>query len=275
MSTLVTGPRGLLGSEVCSVFGAEATADDVDITDEAAVATAIQRAQPEWVINCAAYTAVDAAENDWEKCYLVNAAGPKILARSAKNAGARLLQVSTDFVFDGEKRRPYVETDAPNPLNFYGASKLLGEALALEENEATVVLRSAWLFGAGGECFPKKIIHAAREKRPLRIVYDQVGSPTYTKDLAIAISQLVGRDVDGGIYHYANSGEASWYDLAKAALESAGIAHELQPVPSSDWPAPARRPQYSVLSTGKIKSIGLDEPRHWKESLYEFIRTQA
>lgn len=277
MHVVIVGGSGLLGSEVVQAAhyrGWEIEVprrSELDITDDRSITAYFLHVQPDWIINCAAYTAVDDAESDKDKAYQLNAFGPYWLGRVAQWTDARILQISTDFVFDGEKREPYTEDDAPNPQTVYGASKLQGETSLMDARPQSIIVRTAWLFGAGGKCFPRTIIEAAKAGKPLRVVDDQVGSPTYTQDLAAAITHLVELNPDAGVYNIVNSNVASWHQLATATLAAADIEAEVVPVKSSEFPRPAKRPAYSVLSTEKYQSLGLSPLPNWADAVRRYV----
>lgn len=286
MRILITGSSGQLGSDLAPLLvnsGHDVTgygSASLDVTDKAKVSEAVREARPEVIINCAAYTKVDLAEKERERAFSVNGAGVGNLAGAAADSGARLIHVSTDFIFDGAKGLPYVETDAANPLGVYGASKLEGERAAARLKEH-VIVRTSWLYGVAGNNFVKTVLKYAAEREELRVVYDQVGSPTWTGDLAGAISAIVeamGQDrMEYGIYNLSNEGVASWYDFAQAIIEE-GATHgvdlkckRLSPILTHEYPTPAKRPRYSVFDKTKIKkTLGLTIP-HWRVSLRRMI----
>lgn len=208
------------------------------------------------VVNASAYNAVDAAETDESGAFAVNAHGPAELARLARAMGARFFHVSTDYVFSGKLGRPYTEDDTPDPLGVYGKSKRAGEQAVLAANPDAIVIRTAWLYSEYGRNFVKTMLTLARQGRALKVVNDQIGTPTYAGDLADVIIGLAGRtDVEGGIYHYAGADVMSWFDLAAAALE--GLPCDLTPTDSSGYPTVAPRPQFSVLACRKLEDLGL------------------
>ena len=228
---------------------------------------------PACVINCAAYTAVDKAEAEKEKAFLVNREAVGALAAACRSAGTRLIHISTDYVFDGNSALPLKEGDATGPVNVYGASKLLGERLAMENNPETVILRTSWVYSEFGNNFVKTMIRLMREKESVSVIDDQIGSPTYAADLASAILRIAcgGRFVPG-IYHYSNEGEISWYDFARAIKDITGSGCRVNPIPSSQYPTPAKRPAYSLLDKGPIKkTYGIGIPG-WRESLEICLR---
>jgi len=266
---VVTGAGGMLGHDLLDALtGREVTAltrADLDITDPAAVRAALRGADV--VINAAAYTRVDDAESDEASAFAINATGAGILADAAAAVGARLVHVSTDYVFDGSGTEPYAEDTPRRPLGAYGRTKAAGEELVLRHPEVYVV-RTAWLYGEHGGNFPTTMLRLARERESLSVVTDQVGQPTWSRDLADAIVRLLDTDAPFGIYHGTNSGTASWFDLARAVFELAGLDPErIQPTDSSAFTRPAPRPAYSVLGHEAWRAAGLTPPRDWHAAL--------
>ncbi len=275
MRLLITGAAGMLGRDVCTAAGAaghEVTAlahGELDITDADAVVASVGGARPHAVINCAAWTNVDLAERSIEAAAEVNGDGAGNVARAAAAAGAWTIQVSSDYVFDGRKAEPYVESDPVNPLSAYGHSKLAGErAVAGAARDCHTIVRSSWLFGTGGPCFPATILRLAAERDELIVVDDQVGCPTFTGHLADALVQLSERRV-GGIVHVAGAGQCSWYEFARAIVEGAAIASDVRPAKTADMARPAPRPAYSVMGTERPSEAPLLP--HWREGLAEFM----
>ena len=283
MKILVTGVTGQLGGEVATAFkrlGHEVVATDrqtLDFLQPAQAAALVRSQQPDWVINCAAYTQVDKAESEPAAAFTVNRDTPAQLAQAVAEYGGRLLQVSTDFVFDGRQTRPYVEDDAPNPLGVYGRSKLEGEQAVLVALPTATLLRTAWVYGAHGHNFVKTMLRLAGEGRPLRVVSDQIGTPTWTSDIVTAITALVDRQVSG-VFHFTAAGETSWHGFASAILEEASrIGFEIktdsvEPIPTTDYPTPAARPAYSVLNTEKIKPLLSAPVPGWRDSLKNMLQ---
>jgi len=253
---------------------------DFDITDYDLVCNTLVKVRPDVIMNCAAYTDVDACESERDRAEQVNARGPGNLARAAKLIGARLVHISTDFVFDGEKGLPYVEEDPVNPLSVYAESKASGEKAIVESGLAAYfIVRTSWLYGPGGKNFVDTITRLAKEHDTLRVVSDQVGCPTYTEDLAQALWSLVSlHDTHYGIYHYANEGQCSWYEFAQEIIsqlrkkgDSLTVKNTIA-IEGKDYPQPAKRPAFSVLSTEKIRqATGIRIP-FWQESLKSYIR---
>jgi dTDP-4-dehydrorhamnose reductase len=244
---------------------------ELPVEDSAEVNGAVAQARPDWLINCAGYTTVDQAETERERAHLVNAIGPAHLAAAARRAGARLLHLSSDYVFDGRAQRPYREDDAPAPLSMYGRTKLAGEqAVQTALPEAHLIVRTQWLFGVGGPNFVATILRLARERPRLEVVNDQRGHPTYATDLATALWRLVACDARG-VVHCANEGVASWFDVALAAVAAAGLATTIEPCSTSDMPRPAQRPEYSVLDCTRYTALVGAPLRPWKEPLAEYV----
>lgn len=281
MKILVTGSNGQLGSELKELsekHRAEFVFTDkhtLDITNVAAIESFFANQRVDIVINGAAYTAVDQAESDTEAAFLTNATAVGYLAAACKKHGAKLIHISTDFVFDGMKQKPYEEQDATRPLNTYGKSKLQGEQLCRQYNPDAIIIRTSWLYSSYGHNFVKTILRLSAEKKVLRVVDDQRGSPTYARDLAKAILLIIGHEKGmstSGIFHYSNLGECSWFDFASEIIALTDRNCSIVPIPSSEYPTPARRPHYSVLSKNKIVgTFGLTIP-FWKDSLKECLK---
>jgi dTDP-4-dehydrorhamnose reductase len=289
MRILITGAAGMLGTDARRIFseqGHHVFATDVepaavngivplDITDSHAVRTLFAELQPEFVFHCAAYTHVDGCERDPDLAYKVNALGTWTVASAAEAVGAALVAVSTDFVFDGTKRSPYTEFDAPNPISQYGASKLAGENLARSSCRRCYIVRTSWLYGVHGKNFPYTVISLAKTKPELPIVADQFGTPTYTVDLVNAISEIISTGLYG-IYHVSNRGETSWEGFAKAILAKTNLAHvPVVPITSDDYAqrfgSPTKRPPYSVLRRYALELMGRDTLRSWEDALDAFL----
>lgn len=278
MKILVTGSNGQLGSELRvlapGITGMEFLFTDyneLDITDEAQINAFFAAEKPAWVINCAAYTAVDKAESEPEAAMRLNADAPAILAKAAKKSCAGMVHISTDYVFGGEGYRPYRETDTASPKGIYAVSKRRGEELVLQENPDAVIVRTAWLYSVYGHNFVKTIINKGREKGELKVVADQIGSPTWAADLATAIITLIKAGVKSEIIHFTNEGACSWFDFAKTIVEISGINCKILPTDTAGYPLPAPRPYYSVLDKSKFSTLtGLNIP-WWRESLKKCI----
>jgi len=274
-SVAILGGRGMLGSDLavaCARRGFEVRAYDLpefDILNTGQVTEAIDGADA--VINCAAYTNVDGAENQRELAHRVNGEAAGQMGRLAADSGKWVLHFGTDFVFDGESDRPYAETDAPNPINEYGRSKLAGEQLLAQSGCSHCIVRLEWTYGTHGNNFVTKIIERARASGQLKVVNDQVGSPTATTEVAGVACRLLEQRVEG-LFHFANSGYASRFDVAKYIAEQCSLAAEVLPCRTSDYPSPARRPLNSRFDCSKIQAL-LGEPiRPWQESLASFLR---
>ena len=271
MRWLVTGANGMLGTDLVDLLrsqGEDVTAasrSTLDVTSADAVADAV--VGHDVVVNCAAWTAVDDAEEHEGEALVVNAEAPRLLARAAATAGARLVQVSTDYVFDGSAGSPYAE-DAPlSPVSAYGRTKAAGETAVRDEHPGGhLVVRTAWLYGAHGGCFPKTIARVARDRGEVKVVEDQVGQPTWTADVAATIVALVQADAPAGTYHATSSGRCSWYDFAQQVVVAAGLESSVvQPTTSADFVRPAPRPSYSVLGHDALTALGLDPIGDWSD----------
>lgn len=287
MKVWVTGAQGMLGGHFVDLLtnrGLDFVATgsrDLDITKTGDVAGFISAQKPTHIINCAAYTDVDKAETEKERAYLINAVGPQILGKAARRPGIKVIHFSTDYVFDGEGTTPYLEDDPCSPLSVYGSSKREGEERLLEESPQALIIRTSWLCGFPGKNFIETMLRLMSTKEAIRVVDDKRGRPSFCRDLAEAALPSADRS---GIYHFANSNETSWYEFAReirvAALE-AGISLKIEridPIQSTDYPLPARRPTYSVLSTSKIESLTKQVPRSWQAALREYLlrrRTQT
>jgi dTDP-4-dehydrorhamnose reductase len=278
MRIMVTGAKGMLGSDVVEVLAADHDVtgvdfDDFDLTDLPAVSKAMQAVLPDLVVHCAAWTDVDGCERDPNRAFQQNVGGTWNLATAAAETGARLVYISTDFVFDGAKREPYTEFDAPNPLNTYAASKLAGEEAVCRLVPRHYIVRSAWLFGRRGRNFVGTILNAATTRDELQVVSDQFGSPTYTLDLARAIRDLIPSGaLFPGTYHLVNSGVCSWAELAEEALRVAGSATRVEPISAAQWPSPTKRPPYSALRSRWLELQGIPPLREWRAAVESYIK---
>ena len=278
---LVTGCNGQLGNEIqllapkyedsCNFFFTDI--NELDITNRKAVYSFIEQNHIGIVINCAAFTAVDKAESNEELCNLLNNEAPGYLAEAVASVGGTMLQVSTDYVFDGTSCIPYKEEDATNPQTVYGRTKLAGEENVIRSCAGSMVIRTAWLYSTFGNNFVKTMIRLGKERDALGVVFDQLGSPTYARDLACAIMQIVEKGIVPGVYHFTNEGVCSWYDFTRAIHRLEGINDcKVSPIHTEDYPVPAKRPHFSVLDKSKIKkTFGIDI-RWWEDALKECIK---
>lgn len=282
MKILVTGADGQLGTDLCRLLHQQAhevlspSLDELDFLRPDSIVEQVTCHRPDWVINCAAYTQVDQAEQDADRAFAINRDAAATLARSVRETGASLLHISTDFIFDGEQAVPYKEDAAAHPLSIYGQSKWEGERAILEIDPAALIVRTAWVYGVHGANFVKTILRLAAERPVLKIVADQVGTPSWTQDISSALLTLMHRQ-QTGIYHYTNAGQASWYEFACAIVDEARSAgfdlqvEDILPIPTEDYPVPAARPKYSVLDKSKISPL-LGQPiPHWRTSLKKML----
>ena len=279
MNILITGCNGQLGNEMQlleqlhpehTYFNTDVA--ELDITDREAVTRFVSDNQIDGIVNCAAYTAVDRAESDEELARRLNAEAPAYLAYAVGQRGGWMIQISTDYVFDGTNHTPYVETDDTCPNSVYGRTKLTGELNVLMLCPRSVVIRTAWLYSTFGNNFVKTMLRLGREKQELGVIFDQIGTPTYARDLARAIFAVIGKGIVPGTYHFTNEGVTSWYDFTKAIYRLAGITTcHVRPLHTAEYPTAAARPHYSVLDKTKLKQVyGIDIP-YWEESLSECI----
>lgn len=272
---LVTGAGGQLGSELRDIARdlpgysfLFVTRDELPIDDADSLSMFFKENEISCCINCAAYTAVDKAETEPEQAFAINAEATGKLAAICKAAGSRFIHISTDYVFDGTGTVPYKEEDAVCPINIYGASKLKGEELALKNDPGATIIRTSWVYSPYGNNFVKTMMRLMKERESINVVNDQWGRPTYAADLAAVIMKLVEEpSAPSGIYNYCNEGVISWYDFAIAIKELTGSHCQVNPIPSSAYPTPAKRPHYSVLDTNRIRQqLNIDIPG-WKQSL--------
>ena len=282
---VVIGATGQLGSDLVRTFDQPGelvalSTRDVDILDSARTRSMLETLRPTCVINTAAYNLVDRAEDDERSAFALNAEAVGTLAAICQAAGARLVHFSTDYVFDGAKRTPYLETDSPQPVSVYGESKLAGERLALERCERSVIFRVCGLFGLAGSLgkgkgnFVETMLRLAREGRPLRVVSDQVLCPSYTLDLARKVWKVLPK-VAHPVYHLTNAGQVSWYEFARRALELVGVTADLTPVTAAEYGARARRPAYSVLAHAHLAALGEDDLRPWDAALPAYVAERS
>jgi dTDP-4-dehydrorhamnose reductase len=266
----MTGAYGMLAADVIDALRAAGVTelvltdrDELDILDADAVALAV--ATCDLVINCAAFTAVDAAEDQEELAHAVNATGPGILARAAAAAGARMVHISTDYVFSGDATEPYAEDTPMDPAGAYGRTKADGETAVRESGADALILRTAYLYGRGGPCFPKTIARAGRERGALSVVDDQIGQPTWTRDVAALMVRLLEADAPAGTYHATSAGQGSWFEFAKEIVASAGLGDIVSPTDSSGYARKAPRPAWSVLGHGATEALGIEGIGDWRE----------
>jgi dTDP-4-dehydrorhamnose reductase len=279
LKALVTGAFGQLGREIVALLGPESAwsggRGELDVARDEEVRALVDRVRPDVVFNCAAYNQVDRAEAEPGQALEVNALGPLVLARAARSVGALLVHFSTDYVFDGRSARPYREDDLPRPLGAYGVSKLAGEHLAASARGECLTVRTSGVFGRGGSrqkggSFVDRIVARARSGQPLRVVSDQVFSPTYAPDLARGALELV-RAGARGLVHVTNGGSCSWHDMAVAALSLSGLDVPVAPITAASLEQPAARPAFSVLDNARAHSLGLTALRPWKEALADSL----
>ncbi len=279
MNILITGCNGQLGNEMQllekehsqhTYFNTDVA--ELDITNQDAIEKFVGENKIDGIVNCAAYTAVDKAESDNQLCTALNTEAPAYLAAAIEKRGGWLIQISTDYVFDGTKHTPYVETDTPCPDSVYGSTKLAGELGVSKFCSRTMIIRTAWLYSTFGNNFVKTMLRLGKEKPELGVIFDQIGTPTYARDLAVAIFTAIEQGIQPGVYHFSNEGVTSWYDFTKAIHRIAGIhTCHVKPLHTAEYPTPANRPHYSVLDKTKIKqTYGIEIP-YWEESLAECI----
>ena len=272
---LVTGANGQLGKElrVLAEFFDDhqfvfAAREDLPIQDAAQVAQYFAQHKPAWCVNCAAYTAVDKAESDRETAFAVNATATGILAAACSRQKTKFIHISTDYVFDGQSPVPYKEDAPTNPISVYGASKLKGEELCMQENPDSIIIRTAWVYSGFGHNFVKTMLRLMKERSEINVVNDQVGAPTYAADLARCIIHIITtKQWVPGIYHYSNKGRISWFDFAVAIAEFTHSNCAVNPIPTSLYPTPAKRPAFSLLDTHKIRETFHCEVPDWKDGL--------
>ncbi len=280
MKILITGCNGQLGNEMQllekenpqhTYFNTDVA--ELDITDQAAIEKFVEDNEIDGIVNCAAYTAVDKAEDNEALCQRLNAEAPAYLAHAVGQRGGWMIQISTDYVFDGTKHTPYVEDDETCPNSVYGRTKLVGELNVQKLCERSMIIRTAWLYSTFGNNFVKTMIRLGKERPVLGVIFDQIGTPTYARDLAVAIMTAINEGIVPGIYHFSNEGVTSWYDFTKAIHRIAGIKEcQVRPLHTAEYPTPANRPHYSVLDKTRIKTVyGIEIP-YWEESLEECIK---
>ena len=284
-SILLIGCNGQVGSQLQKILQPytnliAVARPEVELAQPETIKCLVEQWKPQIIINAAAYTAVDKAESEPELANKVNALAPQVLSEEANKSQALLIHISTDYVFDGKSNRPYQENDLTNPLSIYGETKLAGEQAISSICSNYLILRTAWVYGSGGKSnFVKTMLRLGSQKSELKVVSDQIGSPTWATDIAQTIAMLITKDQPkSGIYHYTNSGVASWYDFAVAIFEEAKLLgfplniERVVPIPTSEYPTPATRPSYSVLDCTKISSLMESYPPHWRESLRKMLK---
>ncbi len=280
MKVLVTGANGQLGCALRRLLDREIPGEaiytdkqELDLTDAAAVENFIRDNEVTHIVNCAAYTAVDRAEEEKRECALINTDAVKNLAAAADLLGAKIIHISTDYVFDGTNHRPYRESDKVNPISQYGTTKRKGETALLALAPESIIIRTAWLYSDTGHNFVKTILALAEKQNEIRVVCDQIGTPTYARDLAEAVlAVLKSHQWVAGIYHFTDEGAASWYDFAKAILRIAGKKTRVVPIPTEDYPTLAQRPAYSILDRSRIKATYGVEIPHWEDALADCVK---
>ena len=279
MNILITGCKGQLGNEMQLLEKAHPAytffntdVDELDITNQEAVETYINTHEIDGIVNCAAFTAVDKAEEAKEPCTALNTVAPAYLASAIESRHGWMIQISTDYVFNGKNYRPYLEDDTPSPDGVYGSTKLAGEFGVTKFCSRVIIIRTAWLYSSFGNNFVKTMLRLGRERDTLGVIYDQIGTPTYARDLAVAIMSIIEQGIRPGVYHFTNEGVASWYDFTKAIHRIAGITNcQVRPLKTEEYPTPAKRPHYSILDKSKIKDTYHLTIPYWEDSLRECI----
>ncbi|WP_123042237.1 dTDP-4-dehydrorhamnose reductase [Cohnella candidum] len=274
-TVVVTGAGGQLGQELVSLRRPGVTfigldREQLDITDSSSCRQVMERINPDAVIHAAAYTAVDLAESEPEKAYLINVTGTRNMAEATESVGAKFCYVSTDYVFDGRGKQPYGEDDRTGPQTVYGRTKLEGEQAALAACSRTFVVRTSWVYGKYGANFVHTMLKLAETRPSLTVVNDQTGSPTYTLDLARFLTDLVLTELYG-VYHASNSGTCTWFQFAQAIFEESGKSVQVLPCTTQEFPRPAPRPAYSVLGHDAMERAGFEPMRHWRQALRDFL----
>ncbi|PEE78048.1 dTDP-4-dehydrorhamnose reductase [Priestia megaterium] len=277
---LITGANGQLGKELVELFSEKCFEvygfgrDKMDITNQEQVQEIIYTLKPDIVIHSAAHTKVDLAESEPEQAFLINGYGTRNVAVATERVGAKLVYVSTDYVFDGTGNTPYNEFAPTSPLGVYGRSKLAGENFVRDFHSKFFIVRTSWVYGKHGANFVKTMLKLGEEQKELSVVSDQIGCPTYTLDLANSILEIVVTE-KYGVYHVSNSGSCSWYEFAKAIFEEAGMAVKVNPCTTKDFPRPAARPSYSVFNHMSLQLNGFQHPRGWRDGLSHFLSEQS
>ncbi len=274
MRVMLFGSSGLLGQELIKELSGEQltalSSKDADLRDQARIRDVIRDSRPDWIILAAAYTDVDGCESNRDLAFAVNCEGAINVAQAAREAGSRLMFLSTDYVFDGSKRSPYEISDAKNPTSVYGESKARAEERLIEILPEVCIVRTSWLFGHGGKCFPATILKLATTRPEISVVNDQRGSPTFTPDLASALVQLC-RASARGIVHVTNSGNCTWYEFATEIVRASEMPTAIKPVTTAEFPRPARRPAYSVLSSASLDAYGI-RMQGWRDALRCYLK---
>lgn len=279
MKILITGGTGQLGRDCTKVLGkshdvASVGSKSLDIADRTAVNAFVEALQPDVILNCAAFTGVDDCETEKELAWKVNVEGPKNLASAAGERGARIIHVSTDYVFDGKKPIPeyYTENDNTHPISYYGLTKLEGEKVVCKETDRYSIIRTAWLYGANGQNFLKTMLRLALgdPEREIKVVHDQFGSPTWSCRLAEQIATVMDADVNG-LFHATSEGYCTWYELAATFLDEMEVSNAFVPCTTRDYPTPAERPANSILENQRLKDEGLNIMRDWRADLIQFV----
>ena len=284
MKVAIIGSTGQLGQDLMRVFGEDATGsahENLDVTDKSSVASAIRSGKPDWVLNTAAFHRVDDCEANPASALAVNALGALNVARAAADVGSGVVFYSTDYVFGGKDRKrndPYEEGDTPQPLSVYGTSKVAGEQLVAQANARHLVVRSAGLYGTAtsrkGWTFPELMLNKARTEGVVRLVTDQVLSPTFTADLSRKTKELVEQDATG-LFHLTNSGECSWFEFAQQTFTIAGVDAKMEPIDTKQMQQRARRPSYSALATSRLGEVGLNQMRPWQDALSDYLQAKG
>jgi len=279
-TVLVSGKNGQLGSELLNIYMSYPQCrfiflgkEDLDLASQTSIHAAFEQHSPDYFINCGAYTLVDKAETERDIAEKINGENVGYIAQLCKQRNATLIHISTDYVFDGNSKHPYQTDDTTNPVNFYGQTKLHGEQLALQENDQTIIIRTAWVYSSFGKNFVKTMLRLMNEKNEISVVNDQLGTPTYARDLATAICDIISADKKKyGICHFTNSGIISWFDFAVEIKNLANLNCTINAIPTAQFPTPAKRPHYSVLDKSKIVDDYGIKLKDWKESLKECLQ---
>jgi dTDP-4-dehydrorhamnose reductase len=280
---LVTGAKGQLAMELQRLVAKYPewnffffSKEDLNISDPESITTTFSKIKPQYCINCAAYTAVDKAETNIEEAYSINATAVKLLASACADYNAKLIHISTDYVFDGSTTQPYKEEDETNPINVYGASKRQGEIEALNNNSQSIIIRTSWVYSFYGNNFVKTMLRLFQTRSEINVVSDQFGSPTYAADLAEAICSIISKDAHlPGIYHYSNEGIISWYEFASEIKKIIGSHCIIHPINSEQYPTAAKRPMFSVLDKQKIQNVFGIKLKPWQESLQKMLQNDS